>query len=39
MTQTIALKQTLYDLDLNLWLETAIAQLNSGNLRAIYNRC
>ncbi len=31
MTQTIA-KQTLYDTDLNLWLETVISQLRSGDL-------
>jgi hypothetical protein len=32
MTQTISPKQTLYDRDLNLWLETAIAQLKVGDL-------
>lgn len=32
MTQTIARRTSLYDLDLNLWLETAIAQLKIGNL-------
>jgi hypothetical protein len=32
MTQTISPKQTLYDRDLNLWLETAIAQLKAGEL-------
>ncbi len=32
MTQTIARRTSLYDLDLNLWLETAIAQLRIGNL-------
>ncbi len=32
MTQTIAKKISLYDQDLNLWLETAIAQLKSGSL-------
>lgn len=32
MTQTIE-KQTLYDRDLNLWLETAIAQLRTGDLQ------
>ena len=32
MTQTIASKKFLYEQDLNLWLETAIAQLKSGNL-------
>ncbi len=32
MTQTIARKVSLYDRDLDLWLETAIAQLKSGNL-------
>jgi hypothetical protein len=29
---TIASKPTLYDRDLNLWLETAIAQLKAGEL-------
>lgn len=33
MTQTIARKTSLYDRDLNLWLETAIAQLKTGNLQ------
>lgn len=33
MTQTITKKTSLYDLDLNLWLETAIAQLKTGNLQ------
>ena len=32
MTQTPT-KQTLYDSDLNLWLETAIAQLKTGDLQ------
>jgi len=32
MTQTVEKKISLYDQDLNLWLETAIAQLKSGNL-------
>jgi hypothetical protein len=32
MTQTITSKKSLYDRDLNLWLEMAIAQLNSRNL-------
>jgi len=32
MTQTIARKVSLYDRDLNLWLETAIVQLKSGSL-------
>lgn len=32
MTQTIAKKISLYDQDLNLWLETSIMQLKSGNL-------
>ena len=32
MTQTIARKISLYDQDLNLWLETAIAQLKAGDL-------
>jgi hypothetical protein len=34
MTQTIAPK-TLYDRDLNLWLETAIAQLKAGELHSL----
>ena len=33
MTQTIARKISLYDQDLNLWLETAIAQLKGGDLQ------
>ena len=33
MTQTIAKKSSLYELDLNLWLETAIAQLKKGDLQ------
>jgi hypothetical protein len=33
MTQTIASKKSLYESDLNLWLETAIAQLKSGKLQ------
>lgn len=33
MTQAIAEKTSLYDCDLNLWLETAIAQLKTGNLQ------
>jgi hypothetical protein len=32
MTQTLT-KQTLYNSDLNLWLETAIAQLKTGDLQ------
>ena len=32
MTETIAKKISLYDQDLNLWLETAITQLKSGSL-------
>jgi len=32
MTQAMV-KQTLYDSDLNLWLETVIAQLRSGDLQ------
>jgi hypothetical protein len=28
----IASRKSLYEQDLNLWLETAIAQLKSGNL-------
>ena len=32
MTQTIAKKISLYDQDLNLWLETVITQLKSGSL-------
>ncbi len=31
MTQTIAPKTTLYDQDLNLWVENAIAQLKAGD--------
>ena len=31
MAQTIVQKTSLYDLDLNLWLETAIAQLKIGD--------
>ncbi|MEI6064350.1 MAG: DUF29 domain-containing protein, partial [Pseudanabaena sp. ELA748] len=31
MTQTIEQKSTLYDRDLNLWLEEAIAQLKCGD--------
>jgi hypothetical protein len=31
MTQTIARKTSQYDRDLDLWLETAIAQLKAGN--------
>ncbi len=31
MTQTIVQRTSLYDLDLNLWLETAIAQLKIGD--------
>lgn len=34
MTQTIE-KQTLYDRDLDLWLETAIAQLRAGDLQSL----
>jgi len=33
MTQTIAARKSLYEQDLNLWLETAIAQLKSRNLQ------
>lgn len=33
MTQTIAAKKSLYEQDLNLWLETAIAQLKSRDLQ------
>ena len=33
MTQTIAAKKPLYEQDLNLWLETAIAQLKSRDLQ------
>jgi hypothetical protein len=33
MTQTIAASKSLYEQDLNLWLETAIAQLKSRNLQ------
>jgi len=32
MTQAVV-KQTLYDSDLNLWLETVISQLRSGDLQ------
>jgi len=35
MTQTIAQKNSLYDRDLNLWLETAIAQLKAGDLQSL----
>ena len=31
MTQTIFQKTSLYDRDLDLWLETAIAQLKAGD--------
>ena len=31
MTQTISQKISLYDRDLDLWLETAIAQLKAGD--------
>jgi hypothetical protein len=34
MTQTVT-KQILYDTDLNLWLETVISQLRSGNLQNV----
>jgi hypothetical protein len=34
MTQTVS-KQTLYDTDLNLWLETVISQLRSGDLQNV----
>jgi hypothetical protein len=33
MTQTITPQTTLYDRDLNLWLENAIAQLKYGDLQ------
>jgi hypothetical protein len=33
MTQTIARNTSLYDLDLDLWLETVIAQLKAGDFR------
>ncbi|MEI6429979.1 MAG: DUF29 domain-containing protein [Pseudanabaena sp. ELA607] len=33
MTQTIAPQTSLYDCDLNLWLETVIAQLKAGDLQ------
>ncbi len=33
MTQAITSKTSLYDQDLNLWLENAIAQLKSGQLQ------
>ena len=35
MTQTIAARKSLYDQDLNLWLETAIAQLKAGDLKSL----
>ena len=35
MTQTIAQKNSLYDRDLNLWLDTAIAQLKAGDLKSL----
>ncbi len=35
MTQTIARKISLYDQDLNLWLETAIMQLKAGDLQSL----
>jgi hypothetical protein len=35
MTQTIAEKVSLYDQDLNLWLERAIAQLKIGDLKSL----
>jgi hypothetical protein len=34
MTQTVA-KQKLYNTDLNLWLETVISQLRSGDLQNV----
>ncbi|MGA0199457.1 MAG: DUF29 domain-containing protein, partial [Prochlorotrichaceae cyanobacterium] len=34
MTQIIV-KPTLYDTDLNLWLETVISQLRSGDLQNV----
>ena len=33
MTQTIEQKITLYDRDLNLWLEEAIAKLKAGDFQ------
>lgn len=33
MTQTIAKKYSLYEIDLNLWLETVITQLKTGDLQ------
>lgn len=33
MTQAIATKQSLYERDLNLWLENVIAQLQEGKLQ------
>ena len=33
MTQTIAARKSLYEQDLNLWIETAIAQLKSRDLQ------
>ncbi|GBO52533.1 hypothetical protein APA_202 [Pseudanabaena sp. lw0831] len=35
MTQTIARNTSLYDLDLNLWFETVIAQLKKGDLKSL----
>jgi len=35
MTQAIGEKTSLYDCDLNLWLETAIAQLKAGDLKSL----
>ena len=35
MTQAIAEKVSLYDQDLNLWLERAIAQLKTGDLKSL----
>ena len=35
ITQTPT-KQTLYNADLNLWLETAIVQLQTGDLQNLY---
>ena len=35
MTQTIATTKSLYEQDLNLWLETAIAQLKAGDLKSL----
>ena len=35
MTQTVVSKTSLYERDLNLWLETAIAQLKTGDFHSL----